>query len=58
MNFQLKMNYKTEKLIKKAYGKHLGRQIALGRLLLKVIKKNYGQYNCDKKNLIHSLHKG
>jgi hypothetical protein len=43
MNLQMKMNYKTEKAMKKSYGKNLGREIALGKILIKLLNKNYNQ---------------
>lgn len=38
---KIKLNYKTENLIKKSMGKDLGRKIAVGRKLIEVIEKNY-----------------
>ncbi len=41
MNFQMKMSYKTEKQMKKLYGKNLGFEIAFGRNLVKFMKDKY-----------------
>ncbi len=41
MNFQMKMGYKTQKHMKKLYGKNLGREIAFGRNLVKFMKDKY-----------------
>jgi len=41
MNFQMKMSYKTEKQMKKLYGKNLGRDIAFGRILTKILKEEF-----------------
>lgn len=41
MNLQMKMNYKNQKQIKKLYGKHLGKEIAYGRNLVKLMKEKY-----------------
>jgi len=41
MNFQIKMNYKTQKLMKKLYGKNLARELAFGKNLVKFLKGNY-----------------
>lgn len=42
---KIKLNYKTEKLIKKSMGKSLGRDIALGRKSVKILEKNYKENN-------------
>jgi hypothetical protein len=41
MNFQMKFSYKTQKQMKKLYGQKLGRDIAIGRILTKIIKEEY-----------------
>lgn len=40
-NIDMSKNPKLIKLMKKAYGKHLGREIAFGRKLVKMINKVY-----------------
>lgn len=35
------MSYKTEKLMKKLYGKQLAREIAVGRKMVKIMKGVY-----------------
>lgn len=40
---KIKMSYKNEKMMKKQYGKGLGRQIAFGRCLAKMLKSLYGK---------------
>lgn len=41
MDLQMKMSYKTEKLMKKLYGKQLSREIAFGRKMVKMMKEIY-----------------
>lgn len=41
MQTQIKMNYKTEKLMKKLYGKNLAFQISSGRKLRKILGKSW-----------------
>jgi hypothetical protein len=38
---KVKLNFRNAKLMKKFYGQNLGREIAFGRKLVKMIKKNY-----------------
>lgn len=38
MQYHLKMFHKTEKLMKKLYGKQLAREIAFGRKMVKMMK--------------------
>ena len=40
-DFQTKMNYKTQKRMKKLYGRNLGTEIAFGRHLLEILKTEY-----------------
>jgi len=42
LTISLKLPYKNQKIMKKLYGKHLGREIAIGRKLIKLISMNYG----------------
>jgi hypothetical protein len=45
LSVSFKMNYKTQKRMKKLYGKKLARDIAFGRLLRKTILKTYVKPN-------------
>lgn len=51
MNFQLKMSYKNQKQMKKLYGKHLGREIAFGRNLVKFLKEKYQPERLSEKTI-------
>ncbi len=41
MQVKFEMNLITHKLMKKQYGKYLGREIAIGRKLIKELKEIY-----------------
>jgi hypothetical protein len=44
LDLSLKMNYITQKRMKKLYGKNLAREISFGRTLLKLIKNHWGHH--------------
>jgi len=50
MNFEMKLSYKNKKLMKKLYGKNLGREIAYGRNLIKLISKLYQPERSKREN--------
>lgn len=41
---QLNLSYRQVKLMKKMYGKNLGREIAIGRRLVKFMKDRYNAH--------------
>ena len=43
---KIKLNYRTEKLIKKINGKQTARELAFGKNILKMIKENYKDKSC------------
>ena len=45
LNYQPNCDYQTLKRMKKLWGKHRGREIALGRLLVKTMLQQYGKLN-------------
>lgn len=51
MNFQIKTSYKTQKHMKKLYGKNLGREIAFGKNLVKFLKEKYQPERLSEKTL-------
>lgn len=53
LTISIKLPYKTQKMMKKLHGKYLGREIAIGRKLVKLLKSKYN--NLIEENNVRSF---
>ena len=50
MNIEIKLSYQNQKLMKKLQGKIKAREIAFGRMMVKMLKKNYDTNKSQEEN--------